>query len=544
MNMNLISANLRIFAFICSQLLFCCLVIAQDLDSDGDGLSDFHEQYKYLTDPNKADSDGDGIGDGEWLERREFQYTIRSVVQVMRPVTIEFLNDDYQDARILDETKNSVELEVVHYPMNRVASAIRADDQWRDSILDPSLGLARWLEPGPTADWTPELRREIVEALKADGIDSGTLDDQQTAEQVSKWLLKRTEFQDGFSCFSTAFDEKGRPYIPEERKHLVGQGSEWTPEEQWEREISAAGMFRHKLRGSCSSSAIYLNGCLRAVGLPTRTILCIPIVDANDDSEIAMIRRLKQSGVRNTLLEAIQPLQGSWASHTYNEVWVGGRWRRLNYDRLGQNIYDPGMFGLMTHVATFHDWADARMSETIGRRGMPDFTDHPFDGPNPYSAISLRDEVGVHCQVELPEAHVATMTVEKIRWTDSPDLPEEIRENCQRRNRFGLIADVTGFRDQDEIRAFLARADLRVYMDVKSDVPDGVQANRLAVGFDSGCYWLSSNRLRIYVPFGGGDRRDLIEGVTYQFRPQNEAPDYRWHVSESLTIQRSDPTMK
>ena len=54
-------------------------------DSDGDGLSDFHERHKYLTDPSNADSDRDGVPDGDWLERREFQYTIRSVVQVMRP---------------------------------------------------------------------------------------------------------------------------------------------------------------------------------------------------------------------------------------------------------------------------------------------------------------------------------------------------------------------------------------------------------------------------------------------------------------------------
>jgi hypothetical protein len=171
---------------------------------------------------------------------------------------------------------------------------------------------------------------------------------------------------------------------------------------------------------------------------------------------------------------------------------------------------------------------------------MPDFTDHPFDGPNPYSTISLRDEVGVHCKVELPVAEVATRTVEKIHWTDSPDLPKQILDSCKRRGRFGLIADVTGFRDQDEIHAFLAQADLRIFMDVESEIPDGVQASRLGVGFDAGCFWFSNNLLRIYVPFGGGDRRDLVEGVTYSFRPRNETPGFRWHLPEPLTIQRSD----
>jgi len=36
---------------------------AEDVDSDGDGLSDFREIHKYFTDPKKADSDGDGYGD-------------------------------------------------------------------------------------------------------------------------------------------------------------------------------------------------------------------------------------------------------------------------------------------------------------------------------------------------------------------------------------------------------------------------------------------------------------------------------------------------
>ena len=74
-------------------LLWCVLlpVVATaqaEVDRDKDGLSDFAEIHKYRTDPKKADTDGDGVPDGDWLERREYQYTIRTVLQVMRPVTI------------------------------------------------------------------------------------------------------------------------------------------------------------------------------------------------------------------------------------------------------------------------------------------------------------------------------------------------------------------------------------------------------------------------------------------------------------------------
>src|SRR5687767_6381784 len=119
-------------SFTLSLILLIPGAVAQDRDTDGDGLSDFLELYKYGTDPAKADSDGDGTPDGDWLERREFTYTVRSVVQVMKPVTPEYLNDDYQDARVLDETGDYVELEVIHYPFNTVAESIVGSPRWRE----------------------------------------------------------------------------------------------------------------------------------------------------------------------------------------------------------------------------------------------------------------------------------------------------------------------------------------------------------------------------------------------------------------------------
>ena len=342
-----------------------------------------------------------------------------------------------------------------------------------------------------------------------------------------------------FHVFSTAFDENGRPYIPDENKENVGRDSDLTVEQQWEIEISASGMFRNKKRGSCSSSAIYINGCMRAVGIPTRTILCIPIVDAGDETEIAMVDRLTQPKVRSDLMQALIPLKKSWASHTYNEVFVGGRWRRLNYDRLGQNIYDPGMFGLMTHVATFHDWADAQMHKTIGRRHLlASFA--VFGGANPYSTISLRDEIGEHCSLKLPEPEKILATVEKIHWTDSDELPDVIVENCRQRNRFGFIADVTGFKTRADVGRFLAEADMRVYLEV---VPDeerssDEQATNLGIGFEPGCYWYDNGTLRIYVPFGAGDRQQLVIGAKYTFKPRNETKDSQWLMPEEIILVR------
>jgi hypothetical protein len=70
----------------CFQTALSLASVSENLDSDSDGLSDYQEIHKYLTDPHKKDSDGDSIPDSDWHERWEYTYTIRTVVKVMRPV--------------------------------------------------------------------------------------------------------------------------------------------------------------------------------------------------------------------------------------------------------------------------------------------------------------------------------------------------------------------------------------------------------------------------------------------------------------------------
>src|SRR5204863_7966354 len=102
-----------------------------DRDSDGDGLPDFHEVHKYRTDPNKKDTADKGVSDGDWQQRREFTYSVRAVIWVMPPYNLKALNDDYQDVRVRKETKEFVELEVVVYPLNSNAEAIKGNPNWK-----------------------------------------------------------------------------------------------------------------------------------------------------------------------------------------------------------------------------------------------------------------------------------------------------------------------------------------------------------------------------------------------------------------------------
>lgn len=504
-------------------------IAADDPDSDRDGLSDFHEIHKHGTDPKKADSDGDGVPDGDWHERREYAYTVRALVQVMKPVTLAELTDDFQDARLLDETEDRVELEVILYPFSTANDAIGSDDGWRR----PAREVKRWLEAGPTSDVTPAFSKQIEKDLAAEGIELAKLGDREAVEKVSDWLMRRSEFHDGFTSFITAYDERGRPYVPDELRGSVeaNMGRGVTLEEQWQREMSAAGMYEAKTHGSCTSSAIYLSGSLRAAGIPTRTVLCIPLVDANDEREHELIRLgVRHPRVRRIALGAAEEGVGAWTSHTFNEVWVDGRWRRLNYSKLGQGILDAGTLGLMIHVGTFHDWADARMPETVGRRQKLDLYDDVFGGPNPYSTISLRDELGEHCTSVSLDADLQAVRVRALAWTDDPSLPADIVTGCAEKGRFGLVAVLPDVESGEWLKDFFEGADPSVVLEAKG-------RPAIATRLDKGCWWFKNGVAYVYLPFDQDQRGSLARGVEYEAGAANSRPGYR--IDLELTVERS-----
>ncbi|MEE9393899.1 MAG: hypothetical protein V3W41_15465 [Planctomycetota bacterium] len=49
-----------------------------------------------------------------------------------------------------------------------------------------------------------------------------------------------------------------------------------------------------------------------------------------------MLSNISAATVRRHISASLERLKNSWASHAFNEVLVGDRWHRLNYDRLGQ----------------------------------------------------------------------------------------------------------------------------------------------------------------------------------------------------------------
>ncbi|HJZ92064.1 MAG TPA: sigma-70 family RNA polymerase sigma factor, partial [Gemmataceae bacterium] len=226
-----------------------------DPDSDRDGLPDFQEVHKYRTDPSKKDTAGQGTPDGDPQQRREFTYSVRAVVRVMPPYNLKTLNDDYQDVRVIAEKKEYAELEVVVYPFNSNAEAIRGNSNWKKDYA----GMTEYLAPGVTTNWDEDMRATLLRELAKDGIDPDKLTDKEVVEQVSRWLFKRSKFRNMFCTFYVGFRD-GKPVVlPGLEKAFERDtgDSRWTVQEQFEYELFGKGMFARKTYGTCTSAAVY-----------------------------------------------------------------------------------------------------------------------------------------------------------------------------------------------------------------------------------------------------------------------------------------------
>jgi hypothetical protein len=513
---------------------------AADVDTDADGLSDFHEIHKYRTDPQKSDSAGSGTPDGDWQQRREFTYSVRAVVRVMRPYNLGALSDDYQDVRLLTENENFAELEVVVYPFNHNAAAIVGNPNWKND----SAGMSHWLAPGITTNWDDALREDLLRELAEDGIHIDELTDKEIVERVSRWLFKRSAYRYMFCTFYIAFPD-GKPEILsglEQAFEREKGDPKWTVSEQLEHELFGKQMFANKTYGTCTSTAVYQTTVLRALGIPTRLILCIPLADGSDADQIKKLEDgLKHHGVRlDACLGAVSGGSG-FASHTFCEVFVGGRWRRLNYTTLGQNVLEPNYLGVMVKVHEFNDLSEAKLAETWGARYAHGRRDDAFPHSNPYRLLEVSDHFGVHASVPNPPAadrELKQVTVERAYWPDSDDAPAEVRaiksDTPPGAGRFFVHCrewlDKAG--DYLQYKLFMGRADRSFTLQAPGQ-PD--VSCQVSMTF----YTLHSQNLcELEVVIPPSEYGKMATDVAYSLHPANGKKGYDWQVGDGVTLMR------
>ncbi len=526
------------FPLLLSWLLALLLGGGEERDADGDGLSDFAELHKHLTDPAKRDSDGDGKPDGDWDERREYAYTVRSVMRLLPPCSEAALTDDQQDGRVLRTTKEFVEIEVVHYPLNTAGAAIVGDAGWRKQVAARP-ELKPFLQPGPCVNFDAAMGKALSAELAKRGVEVAKADDKTLAEACARWLLEATQYHDGFTTFCIDVSGKKPRVQPglEQRIEAELARTGKTLEEECARELFAKSMFEQRVRGSCTSSAILWCGALRSLGLPTRLVLAVPLVDASDKEELGWLAKLEHDGVRKTVTQALAPLAGSWSSHTMVEVFVGGRWRLLNYGKLGQPSLDAGYFGLMTHVATLRDWADGEVHSSIGLRqcGEKRADDDPFGHANPYSCVELSDQFGAHAQVANPEApeHRA-LTITKAYWWSSPDRRVDMKLDEPATSGHFLVRVAERFpgEDQSQYTSFYGAIDRDFVL--RADGHGDVIAKA-----DRG-WFLESDGAHFYVRIAPAEVAKMAIGVPYRLVARNGNAGWSWKVAEGVTLTRTE----
>jgi len=454
----------------------------------------------------------------------------------MRPCNTEVINDDYQDARVLDEAKTYVELEVIHYPFNTNDKTIQGQKILKDRLAE----LSQYLEPGLTTNFDDQMKEALLTALKGDNLNVATMTDKQIVENVAAWLLNRGKYRYMFGTYFVHFPQgKIEIYPGLEDAFRREKGNTTLPfPEHCQHEIYGKGMFNNRSYGTCTSTAIYLTTGLRAIGIPVRMVLAIPCIDATDPEQVGIIEKhISHNEVRRTILRAMRGLRG-FSAHTFNEVYVGGRWRRLNYKTLGQNIYGDGAMGLLTHVHTFNDLSESGLVNTWGWKYGKGEHDEIFQTSNPYRTMEISDQFGIYAKLTNPNVEIKehkVITITKAYWHNSKGAPELVKnKSWTTPNDFGslFIHGDEWFKSEPytQYGDFMNKVDPNFTL-VAEQVPS--VKGRLSSSYIT---HMSSGVREIEILIAPPEYRKLKRGVAYKLVPANKKEDYRWQVKEDLRI--------
>ena len=269
-------------------------------------------------------------------------------------------------------------------------------------------------------------------------------------------------------------------------------------------------------------------------------ILCIPLADGSDGAQTEMIdKNLTHHEVRrDAYLGALAGGHG-FTSHTFCEAFVGGRWRRLNYTKLGQNVLDSKTLGLMLKIHSFGDLADANLAPTWGYRYGKGLRDELFPYSNPYRLIEVSDHFGKNASIPNPpadfELHLVTIT--KAYRLDSPEAPAEVqkaRRNVVPDGSFYIhclewLEDAGGW---SQYKLFMQRADLTFLLRAEGhpDVSCRISGNSYSGRSPDLC------ELELVVP--PDEYAKMVPDLAYTIHPVNGKEGYRWQVSDGVTITR------
>jgi hypothetical protein len=310
----------------------------------------------------------------------------------------------------------------------------------------------------------------------------------------------------------------------------------WTDEQMIEQEVLGRAMFYRKVHGSCTSTSVSLATILRALGIPTRIVFCIPPYDANDPAQAELFSRaIHHHRVRETVREALEGTRG-FANHLFHEVFVGGQWVRLNYANLGQPILDAHYFGLLTHIYTTSDLSRVPLAETWGMRYFHSREARPkLSSVNPYRLIAVQDRFGANAQVDNPPVppppELTTATIVSLLRPDAAEVPAWLRESWkpgQSRPEFLICYREWVKGGAAQMRVFQTRVGSEFRL--TSPGHPALRAHLLGARFSQG-----DGRFQAYgAEVVAADREQVVPGVAYAIEPINISETYRWQLAPDL----------
>lgn len=297
-------------------------------DTDADGLSDYDEVRKYLTNPHKTDSDGDGINDFDWNERREYTYSIKAILDLRPPFTLNEMQDFYQDVRIIKKLEDDVtRFEVILYP--------EAREILNPAFFEPKSN--KYTAPMFTKNYSTVMQDELGDLVK----DAST--DLEATLRILRWFRMKTRYVaiDHDLGYSTDLPLNFSMHLTSEGE-LIRKGlgnPSHTPMEEIEGYVLFAdSMFEYGTHGACGSTSTLRGAMLRSVGLEEKTIVTIPLLYfyENDGTEVKLRDQYWDEKFVSISEDSIAA-----ADHFFNMTRIGTRWIRVDYAIMnGANIYN------------------------------------------------------------------------------------------------------------------------------------------------------------------------------------------------------------
>jgi len=175
--------------------------------------------------------------------------------------------------------------------------------------------LKEYIKPTISMNYSPEMEEQI------DNIVEGSATDIAAIEKMLKWMNRETDLVRELPHWEylNIIDGKIAWHKP--------VGNSQRDRQFLETNFFGDSMFKKKVHGTCSSTAILRGAIFRAAGLPTRLVQTLPLITrySEDPEPLADRMRMREMAKGYTW----GPGSGG-ANHTYNEVFLNNRWVRVD----------------------------------------------------------------------------------------------------------------------------------------------------------------------------------------------------------------------